>query len=199
MTMEVLIGFSDGYMSTADNYYLYQEHPGSERFIYMPSDLDLTFGSTLIKLSDMLSGDYRTYPGLMMRPLTTKFLQVPAFKERFEYLIRTVSRQLVNLDVMGRTMDETVAMITQDVEWDMSLPKLGRFDYSQLFNDTSSDEFSVPPPVDNATVQDLFARSMNPVSFMQAVNGPTGHISLAGVKEFIAKGSRAIEVHYKQV
>lgn len=199
MAMEVLIGFSDGYMSTADNYYLYQEHPGSERFIYMPSDLDLTFGSTLIKLSDMLSGDYRTYPGLMMRPLTTKFLQVPAFKERFEYLIRTVSRQLVNLDVMGRTMDETVAMITQDVEWDMSLPKLGRFDYSQLFNDTSSDEFSVPPPVDNATVQDLFARSMNPVSFMQAVNGPTGHISLAGVKEFIAKGSRAIEVHYKQV
>ncbi|KAI8148960.1 coth protein-domain-containing protein [Fennellomyces sp. T-0311] len=196
MALEVLLGYSDGYIAMIDNYYLYQDGVDSQRFIYIPSDLDLTFGSTMIKLTDMLSGDYRTYPGLLARPLTSQFLRVPQFKEQYETLLKDLVRELVNPDIMNPFIDDTAEMIREDVTWDWTLPPLSRFNFSQIDeeymdeNGLSVDQW--PWPVDKDTIADMFfGRYKLNITFDLAVNGPTGSISLTGVKEFVANQSRA--------
>ncbi|KAI9258888.1 coth protein-domain-containing protein [Phascolomyces articulosus] len=196
MALEVVLGFSDGYSTLADNYYVYQNGLNAGQFIYIPSDVDLSVGSTMSKLSNMLSGDYRTYPGFLRRPLTRQFLRVPEFKERFEEILQQLASHLVNPSVLNPIIDGIADMIRQDVEWDQSLPRLGTTEIDILANQTSSifdDKLS--GIIDDAAIKDAFERPQ-PLPFDTAVNGPTGHISLTGVKEYIANSSRAILSFY---
>ncbi|KAI9258887.1 coth protein-domain-containing protein [Phascolomyces articulosus] len=194
LAMEILLGFSDGYFTLANNFYLYQNGLDSEQFVFIPADVDTTLGLTIVKMADMLSGNYSTFPGFNMRPLMPQLLQVPELKERYEHLIQQLSLHVVTPDVFDSVIDATVNMIRQDVEWDMRLPKLSTFDWS-----------TVPPfdfgpegamyPLDNETITDAMSRT-EPITFDMAVNGPTGSISLAGVKEYIARSNKAIKSFY---
>ncbi|KAI8146996.1 coth protein-domain-containing protein [Fennellomyces sp. T-0311] len=197
LALEIVLGFSDGYFAMANNYYLYQNGLNSEQFYFIPSDVDITLGSTIVKLSDMLTGNYSTFPGVHIRPLMNQLLQVPALKDRFELLLQEISQRLVNPTVLFPTLDATVDMIRQDVEWDLSLPRLSTFDWNTVFNDTNPidiEEALSSYPIDAATIEDSFNRG--PISFDVAVNGPTGYISVCGVKEFITNSSRAIQSFY---
>ncbi|KAI9489624.1 coth protein-domain-containing protein [Zychaea mexicana] len=185
MALEVLLGYSDGYSTSAENYFVYQEAADSKRFIYMPWDLDLTFGDTRVKLSDLLTGDYRDFPGMVVRPLTSQFLRVDEFRERFDTLLKVLTEKLVNLHVMGPFIDDTVAMVREDVEWDNSLARLSRFNSSSNHKPSPND--IVPWPLDRETMYDrLFVRDKLNITFDKAVTGPTGSISLCGVKEILS-------------
>lgn len=191
----------------ADNYHIYQEHPDSERFIWVPNDVDTTLGITLGKLSDMLSGNYSTFPGFQTRPLTKQIVRIPELKQRFEYYMRDMAQHLLHPNVSFPYIDDIVSMITEDVEWDLTLPRMSKFNFSEfnltdigdLFGSSAgSSNFSLediskgmPPTVDNATTQDMYSPDLVNITFMQAVNGPTGHIAMSGVKEFIVNQTRA--------
>ncbi|KAI9498765.1 coth protein-domain-containing protein [Zychaea mexicana] len=196
MALEILLGFSDGYFTIANNYYMYQDGLNSKRFIYIPADVDTTLGATLVKLSDMLTGNYSTYPGFQMRPLMPQLLQVPELKDRFEHYIHDLSRRLINPTHLDPLIDATVAMIRQETEWDYTIKPLNTFDWSIIFNNTESifQDLNLSYPIDEETIVDIVHRK--PISFETAVNGPTGYISLCGVKEFIANSSRAIQSFY---
>lgn len=205
MALEVLVGYSDGYLTLADNYYVYQMGVNSTRFLFIPSDLDMTFGSTLVKMSDLLSGDYNRFPGLHDRPLTTQFLRVPEFKDRFEELLKNLATDLVTPKVLDPVIDDTVNMIRPDVEWDLTLPRLSKFNFSNAEDamgdlmDMSSDQasqFNMPSTVDNATVTELFSGATSNVTFDQAISGHLGLLSLASIKEFIANQSSATQEYY---
>ncbi|KAJ8652679.1 hypothetical protein O0I10_011686 [Lichtheimia ornata] len=206
MALEVLVGYSDGYLTLADNYYVYQMGVNSTRFLYIPSDLDMTFGSTLVKMSDMVSGDYNRFPGLHDRPLTSQFLRVPEFKDRFEKLLNSLSAHLVTPKVLDPVIDDTVNMIRPDVEWDLTLPRLSQFNFSDSqeamgsLMDVSTDmsQFSMPSTVDNATMQELFTGATANVTFDEAISGHLGLLSLASIKEFIANQSSATQEYYRQ-
>ncbi|KAI7883910.1 coth-domain-containing protein [Lichtheimia hyalospora FSU 10163] len=207
MALEVLVGYSDGYLTLADNYYVYQMGVNSSRFLFIPSDLDLTFGSTLVKMSDMLSGDYNRFPGLHDRPLTSQFLRVPEFKDRFEELLKNLSADLVTPKVLDPVIDDTVNMIRPDVEWDLTLPRLSKFNISNSqeamqslmdMGTESANQFSMPSTIDNATVQELFTGATANVTFDQAISGHLGFLSLASIKEFIANQSTATQKYYQQ-
>ncbi|KAI8146732.1 coth protein-domain-containing protein [Fennellomyces sp. T-0311] len=208
LALEVVAGFSDGYIGMADNYLLYQNGPKSTQFIFIPSDLDSTFGLSILNFSDMLSGNYTTYPGYQDREFMQKVLRVPQFKDRFEYLIKELATELINLEVMDRTISDITDMIREDVEWDLSLSRVHPNPASVLCQSSqkppssneSSDitvQLSGNFPIQPNMWRDLCIRLKNSdITFMDAVSGPTGYISLMGVKEYISKSSDAIRKLY---
>lgn len=202
MALEVLVGYSDGYLSLVDNYYLYQDVNHGKRMIYIPSDLDMTFGSAILNISRMLDGNPQVYPGLELRPLMSQILRVPEFQTEFQDLIKNLTQHLVNPRVMNQTIDDTVAMLQEDVAWDQQLPRLNVMNISalqgqDLGGSDMGNGIGMPVTIDNATVLDFMNRcASNNITYMQAVNGPTGHSSLVGVKEWIAKKSANTARYY---
>ncbi|KAI8146999.1 coth protein-domain-containing protein [Fennellomyces sp. T-0311] len=196
LALEVNMGFSDGYLAAAENYYLYQDGLNSNRFIFIPSDVDWSLGSTMAKLADMLTGNYSTFPGLHLRPLVNQLLRIPVFKQEFEELLQLFARELVNPDVVNPFIDSLVAQISSDVEWDHTLPRLSKFDLNSNLNGPNPiiDDRIYKYPFDKDTMKDV--ESHGPIPFMTAINGNTGSISCTGVKEFIANSSRAILAFY---
>ena len=200
MALEILLGFSDGYFTLANNFYIYQNGLDSEQFVFVPADVDTTLGLTIVKMADMLTGNYSTFPGFNKRPLMPQLLQVGDLKDRFEHLLQELSAHVVNPSVLGPVIDATVSMIRQDVEWDATLPGLSKFDWVSHMNG-SGDPFGIGfegdiYPLDNATLMDAMSRIDEHISLDLAANGPTGHISLAGVKEFITNSNNAIKSFY---
>ena len=201
MALEMLMGFADGYLTVADNFFVYQTAPQSPKFVFILWDIDLIMGSTaLVKLSQMETGDWREFASTLTKRPLMNFLNVPEYAKRFDELIRELNDKLLNLDVLGQYIDDTVAMIQEDVAWDLSCPRVSHIPLIRahtlavlahllgLIDQTD---------VDASTVNDFGRRqSENDVGFMQAVNGPTGYSSLAGVKEFIKVKHQNINNHY---
>ncbi|KAI8137003.1 coth protein-domain-containing protein [Fennellomyces sp. T-0311] len=202
MALEMVMGFGDGYLAMSDNYYVYQEGANSTRFTFLLSDIDLSLGSTsLVKLSDLTDGDWRKFPGgIIKRPLMAKVLAVPEFEQRFNDLIKHYGDRLVNPDVLDRTIDDIVAMIKEDVAWDKTckrMSKLSVISNVDLATVAKAFGFMKGYAVDDKTVRDYRKRAKeNDISLETAVNGSTGHISLAGVKEFIANKHRSVASFY---
>ncbi|KAI8146997.1 coth protein-domain-containing protein [Fennellomyces sp. T-0311] len=198
LALEVVLGFSDGYISLADNWYIYQDGLNSERFIFIPSDVDLSFGSTLMKVSDMLSGNYSTYPHLLERPLITQMLCVPEFKHQFEKLLQDFARTIAHPDTIFKMIDDLAAMIRQDVvDWDQALSRVHPLNGEPSKGDSIN---KLPPDflklLDKEAVLEQLTRK--PIPFDVAVNGKTGYVSLAGLKDYITRSSQAILSFYGQ-
>ncbi|KAI8099888.1 coth protein-domain-containing protein [Halteromyces radiatus] len=195
LVVEIVGGFSDGYLANADNYFLY-DNLKEKRFTYLAADFDTTIGNTIVKLADQWSGNYSQYPGFSFRPLAQKMIQVPEFKSRFEQLLHNASQQLIDPKHTNPRIEDLVKMIRQDVDWDYSLPKMN----SKPAIDPSMNPFmqagSLPPPLYMGSIEDLMKRPL--FDFDTAVNGPTNHISLPGVKEWFQHQSKAIQDYFAQ-
>lgn len=125
MALEMLMGFADGYLTVADNFFVYQTAPNSPKFVFILWDIDLILGSTaLVKLSQMETGDWREFASTLTKRPLMNFLKVPEYANRFDELIHELNDKLLNLDVLGQFIDDTAAMIQQDVAWDQSCPRV---------------------------------------------------------------------------
>ncbi|KAI8372910.1 coth protein-domain-containing protein [Radiomyces spectabilis] len=185
MVIEILLGFADGYIVSSNNYFLY-DNPDDDRFVYLPSDLDMTMGSTFLDFAPMLSGNYEDYPGFLERPLL-KLLWVPEFRHQFEKLLLKVCEELLNPEVLNSRIDALIDLVREDVEWDKTLPRLNdRFDWKYIF-DIVSKHPNMAPAYDNGTNHQFITRVFSEsVSLDEAVNGPTTHESLMSIKEWFA-------------
>lgn len=207
MALEVILGYSDGYFTMADNYYLYQ-NLDTGKFFYISSDMDLTMGSCMFKLDDMWSGNYKTFPGLTTRPLMNKILEVPEFKQQYEELLVNITQKLVNPVTMNDRINDIVDLIKEDVAWDRELPRVGKDVFGAIAatmdDSNNTPDLSaignvigeLPADMDMETIFDFGKRMSANVSQQDAVNGPTGHVSLSGVKEWIKNQSEAITKFY---
>lgn len=206
MALEVLLGYSDGYLAMADNYYIYQNLEANN-YVYISTDMDLTFGSTMFILKDMWSGNYSTFPGLKTRPLMEKILQVPQFNKQYNQLLINFTSMLINPNKTNDRIDNLVNMIQEDVAWDKTLPRFGdnifgQLDPTAIGNDETSSILGdvvgdgIPKELDLAVVANFAQRVNVSIPFKTAVNGPTGYISLAGVKEWISNISQNVISFY---
>lgn len=82
LAVEILIGQWDGYAYNKNNYYLYQR-PSDGKFVFLEYDLDNTFGIDWFNINWSIRNIY-TWAN-SNRPLYTKILAVPYFKDRFNY------------------------------------------------------------------------------------------------------------------
>lgn len=195
MALEVLLGYSDGYLTMADNYYIY-ENPENNTYFFISSDMDLTQGSTMFSLDDLWNGNYSSFPNMYNRPLTNKLLQVPEFKQQYEDLLVNISQKLTNPVVLNDRINDLVNMLKEDVDWDNTLPRVASdlitemtssiSDNTTLLNSAAADAIgnNLPAGMNTTVLMDFGARMNITIPFEEAVNGPTGHVSLSGVKQW---------------
>lgn len=84
IALEILMGQWDGYAYNKNNYYLYQRE-GDSKMVYLSYDLDNTFGIDWFNINWALRNVYSWSPGNQARPLYTKLMAVPYFKDRFTF------------------------------------------------------------------------------------------------------------------
>ncbi|CAO3651586.1 unnamed protein product [Cunninghamella blakesleeana] len=200
LVIEIAAGFSDGYIANANNFFLY-DNLQEKRFTYLAADFDSTMGNTLVKLADQWSGDYNQYPGFNLRPLTKKLVQVPAFKAQLEQLLNKITKEVIDPQVSNQRIDDLVSFVREDVEWDMSLPKVGNFSLGDFGDIGPNGTFPLtpdmlPPPLYWDSILDMTKRGQ--ISFDTAVNGPTGSISLPGVREWFSTISKNTQQYFSQ-
>ncbi|KAI8981845.1 coth protein-domain-containing protein [Mycotypha africana] len=211
MALEILLAWADGYLTMADNYYLYQNPKENNAFFYIPTDFDMTMGNTLFNISMQYSGNYHTVPNALTRPLFRKILEVPEFKQQFENYVKDIAKNLVNPAILNIRIDDIASMIQNDVDWDQNECthigsnvftdmgyKLDGIPFEDIKNHPEKLDFpgaqelgsGLPPAIDLASMIDMMKRFNQSISFHKAVNGPIeGHPSLVGVKEFIKHSS----------
>ncbi|KAI8989560.1 coth protein-domain-containing protein [Pilobolus umbonatus] len=198
MALEVLMGYADGYLTMADNYYLY-DNPKTKTFIYIPSDLDLIMGSSFLPPDAVLTGNYTQFPGVKLRPLMVKILQVPEFKKQFEGLLQNVTKELLNPIKMNDFINNVTQMIEEDVKWDQSLPRvseatiqnvettMSQTEQSQELMDTLSEVLgkAFMDAIQSDSGKEFFSRlTKNTISFDDAVNGQLDNPSLLSIKQW---------------
>ncbi|MFN4952200.1 MAG: CotH kinase family protein [Flavobacteriales bacterium] len=87
LAFQILVGQWDGYTFNKNNYYLYQR-PSDGKFVFLEYDLDNTFGVDWIGIDWQFRNIYTWSPSNTPRPLYTRMMQVPYFKDRFSYYIQ---------------------------------------------------------------------------------------------------------------
>ena len=187
MAIEILGGYGDGYIAASNNFYLYQ-NLSSDQYTYIAADLDLCLGNTVKNISNMLSGDYSTFPGWDNKPLVNQMMRVPEFNQKFKQTLQDLNTKLFNNNATNSRIDDLAIMLKEDVEWDQKLTKdLYKKFLESLGISQSSDIFTSPqfaPVFKDPAQLDMAKRMFDGVPFNTAINGPTGHITLSGIKEW---------------
>lgn len=197
MAVENLLGFSDAYMTLADNFYIYNDPKSPGRFIYIPADLDTTIGIALYELDYLLTGNYSEHPGFNIRPLTSKLFSNQILLDYYQHILLNLTQQLINPNTMNPFIDSVVSMIYPDVEWDQTLPGMGTFQIPPIDN-------MDPGAGGNATSNPILGPGFRtnwtdvPQTFDSALNGPTNSTTMESVKGFIAKKSANILAFYNK-
>ncbi|CEG76210.1 hypothetical protein RMATCC62417_11139 [Rhizopus microsporus] len=192
MALEILNGYDDGYIFNANNYYIYQD-PSSNKYIYIPSDLDMTLGFAMGDIRPLITGNYSTFPQIYNRPLTNKMLQVPELKQQFEETLINVTKLLVNPTATNDYINSLVEMIQEDVAWDAQVPRVGRAVAEMLdILNIPSTNGRAPQDLD----MDMFLRAvasppvvgMNGINFSYVLEDPVAFNLTRDLFTVIAKG-----------
>ncbi len=96
IAMEILLGQWDGYTYNKNNYYLYQRESDG-KMVYLSYDLDNTFGIDWFNINWALRNVYAWSPGNQSRPLYSKLLAVPYFRDRFTFHLNDILTNVWNV------------------------------------------------------------------------------------------------------
>ncbi|KAI7879854.1 coth protein-domain-containing protein [Mucor mucedo] len=124
LAFEIVISNMDRYFGTSNNYILYDDIK-NERLVLSEQDLDLTMGISKYNATIMHGGNYTLFPGFTARPLMPRMMQAPKFKQQFENDLVKMTKELVNPVILGPRIDQLFGMLSEEVAWDMTLPRLG--------------------------------------------------------------------------
>jgi len=108
---QILVGHWDGYIVNKNNYYLYQR-PSDGRFVYLEYDLDNTFGIDWFGVSWATRNIYTWASSNSQRPLYTRLMQVPYFKDRFSYYVQQHLNNYFNSNYLMPFWESTQTLIT---------------------------------------------------------------------------------------
>lgn len=192
LALEVFLGDTDGYISSGDNYYIYEDPAHQGRFVYIIYDLDLTQGSASRHyVSQTLKGDYTKFLGYNeKRPLLHQILKVPEFKSKFESILRNIiQKQRDNQDFLYQRIDALSVMLKEDVAWDKSISRESRENtVSQYLERIVEKGKENNGKSAEANVVDYSKRILyNNIPFDTAVNGTINRLTIMGLKEWYSK------------
>lgn len=109
IALEILIGQWDGYAYNKNNYYLYQRE-GDSKIVYLSYDLDNTFGIDWFNINWAFRNIYTWAPN-QARPLYTKLLAVPYFKDRFTFHMTDLLSTIWNVGMLQTTLQDQQQLI----------------------------------------------------------------------------------------
>ena len=196
LAVEILIGQWDGYAYNKNNYFLY-ERPSDGKFIFMEYDLDNTFGIDWFNVNWSARNIY-TWANAN-RPLYSKLLAVPYFKDRFNYHMKDI---LTNYFVPSSMMSSLQA--TQNLIANAALlDEYKGFDYGftdQDFLDAIDQEwgFHVTQSI-SEYIQNRYSTANSQVLAYQNIQNPC----TSGLEEFTSKNAlkaiKAVDVLGREI
>jgi spore coat protein H len=122
MAVTVLLCNNDSILSMGQNFYVYL-HPATNKFLFLPWDLDHSFGQFPMGGSDL--SIQKPWQG--QNRFLERVFAVPAFKSAYLARIAEFNKTLFVADRIARQVDETAAAIRPAVA-EESQSKLARFD-----------------------------------------------------------------------
>jgi spore coat protein CotH len=122
MAVTVLLCNNDSILGMGQNFYVYL-HPATNRFLFLPWDLDHSFGQFPMGGSDL--SIQKPWQG--QNRFLERVFGVPAFKSVYLARIAEYNKTLLLPDRISRQVDETAAAIRSAIQ-DESPAKLARFD-----------------------------------------------------------------------
>lgn len=134
MALDVITGNWDGYIYNKNNFYLYH-NTETDRFEYIPYDLDNTFGI------DWFGRDWGTrniydwrQHSSEVRPLYKRLLDVPEIRDRYSFYMNQILDLLDNEDSLSAAIDQIRGMISNSVMSDPYYPLDYGFDFNSFMN-----------------------------------------------------------------
>ena len=109
LAFEILIGQWDGYAYNKNNYFLY-ERPSDGKFIFMEYDLDNTFGIDWFNV-DWSTRNIYSWANAN-RPLYSKLLAVPYFKDRFNFHMKDILTNYFSPTSLTSSLQSTQNLIS---------------------------------------------------------------------------------------
>lgn len=111
IALEILMGQWDGYAYNKNNYFLYQRESDG-KMVYLSYDLDNTFGIDWFGVNWALRNVYNWAPSNQARPLYSKLLAVPYFKDRFTYHLAEILNTVWNLQDLQTLLEQKQLLIS---------------------------------------------------------------------------------------
>lgn len=133
LVAEVLIGHWDNYSFNKNNYYLYH-HPVTRKFVYLPYDMDNTFGVQW-GVSDIDVRDIYRWGKPENGPLTEKILAVPAYKAQYEMYLRQFCTSFFTTGRLYPRIDSVKNYLADAIETDSFYTGVWESDYGYTTDD----------------------------------------------------------------
>lgn len=188
LALELFLGNSDGYIFGSANYNLFVSSTQTDQITFIPSDMDLVFGSSSVRKANItIYSGLENHPNYNNEhPLFLNILKVPEFRTKFETMLK---KAYENLDFVYRRIDAFSGLIQEDVHWDNLIVR----DYAILpslvetFRRVKSNAKPGEMPEDTETMIDYASRiEQDKISFEVAVNGTINRPSIMGLKQWIS-------------
>ncbi|KAG2230241.1 hypothetical protein INT48_006243 [Thamnidium elegans] len=185
--LELFLGNSDGYIQAATNYNLFTNANQNDQLIFIPSDMDMTLGSSsLFYANTTFYTRFEDHPDFnSSRPLFYNILKVPEFKLIFNGMLASAFK---NLDLIYSRINSLSGLIQEDVYYDALIAR----DYVLL------PPFSVGQQLIKVAIKDgqfgngesfldYYSRiGKDKIWFEVATNGTINRPSIMGLKQWIS-------------
>jgi hypothetical protein len=110
MAFDIMAGNWDGPLFNKNNFYLYHNEE-TDKFEYIPYDLDNTFGIDWFSIDWAQRNIYNWAPSNQPRPLYWKILEVQEYRDRLSYLLDKMISEYYNESVFFPKIDATRNLI----------------------------------------------------------------------------------------
>jgi spore coat protein H len=182
MAFDILSGNWDGPIYNKNNFYLYH-NLATGKFEYIPYDLDNTLGI------DWLGKDwgnldiYNWKPG-EPRPLYTRLLAVPAYRDRFSYYMKKFIEGAFSTTQLFPYLDNLKALISPSAQADPFRPLDYGFTYAQFLSSFESalpffhTPYGIKPYIiqrRNTALQQLVLNDISPIISQVKNNHPSAY------------------------
>ncbi len=111
IALEILMGQWDGYAYNKNNYYLYQRESDG-KIVFLSYDLDNTFGIDWFNINWANRNIYSWSPSNQPRPLYTKLMAIPYFKDRFTFHMLDLLDNVWNVSNLQTMLESKQGLIT---------------------------------------------------------------------------------------
>jgi hypothetical protein len=118
MAMDILTANWDGPIYNKNNFYLYY-NTQTDRFVYIPYDLDNTYGIDWFRIDWATRNIYQWGHSSEARPIYERILQVPLYRERFSHFIHEYASTFVNPNTFFPYIDSIETQITPSAAIDV--------------------------------------------------------------------------------
>ncbi|ORX49111.1 coth-domain-containing protein [Hesseltinella vesiculosa] len=203
LALEFLGGSFDTYLQNTNNYFLYKD-PVKDQFVFVSWDMDMVMGSGPVNMKKLITGDYRSFPGIDLRPLTlASVMKDAALRPAFEKTLLTIVHDLFSPNVTFPVIDSLAQFIQDDAAWDLQLPHvragqsfipIGPNNIDNWFgNNATNAPITHPITTDYLVAASFIVRVNRKVPLKNAIQGPLKHpASLYPLKTWIATKTKNV-------